>query len=106
MSSTQGQRLRLSAVVGLPVCVGESAVSAAHHAAQPAGVAMLLGMAFGYDEFFVFVSPLLLFDSSVMKQVAVGSLSRARIPITYCEKYHPDGESFVLIQVDSGDRVV
>jgi signal peptide peptidase-like protein 2B len=37
---------------------------------------MLLGMAFCYGVFFVFVSPLLLFDSSVMEQVAaVGSSS-------------------------------
>jgi hypothetical protein len=40
---------------------------------------MLLGMAFCYDKFFVFVSPLP-FDSSVMEQVAVGSSSGSADP--------------------------
>jgi len=49
----------------------------------------LLGMAFCYDIFFVFISPLV-FGSSVMVQVATGG--EAEADPTYCEKYPDDSK--------------
>eukprot|EP00638_Chattonella_subsalsa_P000540 CAMPEP_0117755468 /NCGR_PEP_ID=MMETSP0947-20121206/13472_1 /TAXON_ID=44440 /ORGANISM="Chattonella subsalsa, Strain CCMP2191" /LENGTH=562 /DNA_ID=CAMNT_0005574813 /DNA_START=348 /DNA_END=2036 /DNA_ORIENTATION=- len=50
--------------------------------------AVLLTLAFFYDIFFVFISPLI-FENSVMVQVATGG--EAKADPTYCEKY-PDDE--------------
>ena len=57
---------------------------------------ILLGLAFFYDVFFVFVSPYL-FDSSVMVEVATGPTT-AHSDENYCEKY-PSDESCQTTQL-------